>query len=293
MQAARKRVLIYSLSALLTGGLLYVGFLYEAEADSMTLLSSVDIQIRLVSGMPEKDQQGNAIQSRVQMLRDIRTNLKLVEARLPDFAPAREYRAFLTYLEGDYRGAADHYRTARGMDECSEEMWDSLVINEARMLRLAGDLERALQVLTDSMDRLQGATRGVAGLNQARILEKMGRTEQAVEIADGVGRRGAEDPMAAMEAGRLLEDWHRIDEAEAAYRAASEGDLVGNYYRARLKVRIGDVDRSMRLLELAVSAAPSRVRKLVARDSQDWEVVAGDKRFASLVGSEAPASPRK
>ena len=81
-----------------------------------------------------------------------------------------------------------------------------------------------------------------------------------------------------------------MDRAEVAYLAASEADPTGHYYHARLKIRMGDVDRSMGLLELAVSASPFKVRALANRDAQDWEVVAETKRFRTLVGPEGPAS---
>jgi tetratricopeptide (TPR) repeat protein len=294
MGPTRKRVLAYGFSTLLVGGLTYVGFFYEAEADPITLLSSVDIQIRLASVMPETNREGAPLETRVRMLREVRSNLDRVEAQLPNFAPAREYRAFLTFLDGDHLAAAGHYRALRGMDECTEDLWDSSIFNEVRMLRLAGEPERALEVLMAHTNGLQESNRGTADLHQARLLGSLGRTDSAVELAIRIGRRGAEDPTAALEAGRLLEGLERIEEADAAYRAASPGKPAANYYRARLKIRIGDVDRGMRLLELAVSATPSEVHNWVARDSKDWEAVAGTKRFRDLVGAEGPASaPRR
>ncbi len=290
MGPTRRRLLAYGLSTAVVGGLVYVGFVYEAEPDPMQLLSSLDIQIRLAGGMPEKDKDGVVVEIRAQMLRDVRRDLERVEMGLPNSAQVREYRAFLSYLEGDTRGSAEHYRVARGMDGCSEVLWGSLVINEVRMLRLAGDLDRALEVLVSNRDRLQKDVLGQADLHQARILDRLGRTEEAVRLTDEVGQRGAEFPMAAMEAGGLLETWQRMDRAEVAYLAASEADPTGHYYHARLKIRMGDVDRSMGLLELAVSASPAKVRALVNRDVQDWEVVAETKRFRTLVGPEGPAS---
>ena len=290
MGPMRKRFLAYGFSAVLTGGLAYLGFFYEADADPLTLLSSIDIQIRLAGAMSETDREGRPVEIRIQMLAEVRSNLDRVEAQLPNFAPAREYRAFLSFLDADYLGAAGHYRAIRGMEECSEQLWDSSVFNEVRMLRLAGEPERALEVLTAHRSRLQEANSGTADLHQAQILGGLGRSEEAVKIAVRIGRRGVEDPTAAVEAGQLLEGLRRIEEADAAYRAASRGSPAANYYRARLKIRTGDVDRGMRLLELAVSATPSEVRKWVARDSKDWEAVAGSKCFRDLVGPAGPAS---
>lgn len=290
MGPTRKRLTAYGLSAAVVGGLVYAGFVYEAEPDAMTLLSSVDIQIRLASGMPEKDEDGEVVEIRAKMLREIRRDLDRVEKQLPNSAQVAEYRAFLAYVEGDARVAAELYRAARELDGCSQDLWDSLVINEVRMLRLVGDLDTALAVLVSNRDRLQSEVLGTADLHQARILDGMGRTEEAVLLTDGVGQRGAEYPMAAMEAGGMLEAWRKMDRAEAAYLAASRGDPTGHYYHARLKVRMGDVDRSMGLLELAVSAAPSKVRALVDRDAQDWEVVAGTRRFRTLMSPEGSAS---
>ena len=113
MGPTRKRVLAYGFSTLLVGGLTYLGFFYEAAADPITLLSSVDIQIRLASVMPETNREGGPLETRVRMLREVRSNLDRVEAQLPNFAPAREYRAFLAFLDGDHLAAAGHYRALR------------------------------------------------------------------------------------------------------------------------------------------------------------------------------------
>ncbi|MEM7204854.1 MAG: hypothetical protein AAF628_31655 [Planctomycetota bacterium] len=139
MNPLAKRLLSYGAATALTGGMIYAGFVYQADPDLLTMVSSVDVQLRMASVMPEREKDGTLVQERADLLKSARTFLDRIERVEPDYPPAYEYRAFLAYLEKDYAGAAGHYATLRGLEGCSDELREHSVVNQVKMLKMAGD----------------------------------------------------------------------------------------------------------------------------------------------------------
>jgi hypothetical protein len=138
MRNASKRALIYGASAAVLAGLVYGGFVYRARPDFMTLAGSIEVQLQCASALPERDRNGALFTARAEMLARVAEQLVELEEMEPGNPSVREYRAFVAYLEGRYLDAASGYRGLRAMDACAPEQRDLAVINEAKMLRLAG-----------------------------------------------------------------------------------------------------------------------------------------------------------
>lgn len=143
----KRRVLGYGATVAVLSALFWVGFVYEASADAGTLLSSADVQLRLATSMPAADEDGRAFEARETLLGEVKSTLEEIEKQEPGLAITREYRAYLAFLEGRFDEAAALYEEQRGSRECSPEMRDQSVINQARMLRMAGRTAEARTVL--------------------------------------------------------------------------------------------------------------------------------------------------
>ena len=291
MNTVIRRILGYGLGGMVAAALVWGGFLYRPSADLWTLLSAIDTQLRLAYVLPAVNKQGESQSERTRMLDDVEEMLDQASDLDPDFAPIGEYRGFLAFMRGDYRGAAEIYRQARDMRECSRDMSDSLVFNEARMLRKAGEQKAALNVLEESRGSLQSKYLDQADLDRASLLIELDRDDEAVRLAHAVAGRGAEHPVAAVKAGQIFEDLQMHDAADSAYQTAAVGDPTANYYRSRLKAGRGEVDSALDLLEQAVQSAPATVRRLAERDGEAWAGVSETERFQRIIRPEESAVP--
>lgn len=291
MNEAGIRVVGYGTAAAVLAGLVYGGFIYRAEADLTTTLSSIDTQLRLAHAIPAVDKQGKPLSARLEMLASVDQMLTGAEALHPDNPMLAEYRGFLCMLRGEHQAAAGHYRRARAMPGVDADMRDTLVFNEARLLAKAGMQQQALQVYEQYQGGLQAKFQDQGVLEQAELLAAMGRSAEAQSRLAPLLRDAAVHPSATVQAGRQLEALGCPEAAEAAYEAAARTIPGANYWRSLLKLRLGQTDRCLELLALAVAAAPAEVRQLVDKDQQTWQGLANDARFQRLMDAGRPAAP--
>lgn len=292
MNDLRRRVLGYGIAAVAVSTLVWAGFVRTEPPDLWTQLSSIDTQLRLCYGIPANDKQGNALSARVEMLADAERRIIAAEQECPNLAMLREYRGFLHNLRGEYREAAQCYAEAMGMEGVDAEMHDTLVFNQARMLDEAGDAKAALAVYEQNARSMQSKFEAQGLLERAAILAKLDREIEATELLSAVLKHDGEPPMTWIRAGEQLEAMGETDLAEAAYEQASARAPAANYFRARLKLHQGEVDRCLQLLSRALQSAPAEVRRWVGSDQVAWQELEGDARYQQLFATEsAPATP--
>lgn len=143
-----KRFVGYGLSAAVGGLLVYGGFFYRAAPDLMTMLGSVEVQLTQATMMSADDEPGGDVpSSRARLLSDVSAWLDQVDEAYPETAWSPWYRGYMAYLNGDYRDAASLYAEARRRPDCDEDLRDKSVINEALMLRQAGEPDAAAYLL--------------------------------------------------------------------------------------------------------------------------------------------------
>lgn len=298
MNETGKRIVGYGAAAVLVGGLVYGGFIRRADPDLLTMISSVDVQLRLASVMPERDRDGKPIEARERMLRESRAHLDTIDRVKPDYLPAVEFRAYLEFLEGKPLAAAALYERARGLEGCTPEVRDTLILNEAKAYHAAGRTRRAIALLEANEERWRDESVGEALLEKARMLSSLERSANAAnahEAAAAAAIEAAEKGSArvAFSAGMLLERWGRWDAAAAAYRRAAEEDGRANYFLARLKIKRGEPDKGLALLARAARTAGRKVTAdLVDRDGDLWKAVGFEGRIDAILSSENDAVRR-
>lgn len=292
MNDLQRRLSGYGAAAVVAGVLIWAAFLRHQPADLSTLMSSIDTQLRLAYGIPAEDKAGQPLSARQQLLDTAGQMLAEAEALAPRMAALREYRGFLLRLRGDCRGAAACYAEARELDGVDAELHDTLVFNEARMLDAANEPKAALAVFERHGGSLQAKYAAQCNLESAALLHQLERDAEAKELLLAVLQRKGEPPMAWIRAGEQLEQIGEADAADGAYARAADRAGGANYFRARLKLRQGDVDRCLQLLTRAAATAPAEVRRWIADDQLAWQELEADPRYQQLFAREAvPAQP--
>jgi tetratricopeptide (TPR) repeat protein len=147
MNRTQRRWWLYGSAAPVLGVLAWAGFLYKGSADVGTLLSSVEIQLRLAGGMPATDKQGRPLQARTDLIGHANVLLVELDRRMPRSAQVWEYKAFVAFLEQRFTAAAELYAQAQTFDDCDDELRAGLHRNEARMWLAGGAPERARATL--------------------------------------------------------------------------------------------------------------------------------------------------
>src|SRR5690349_19450686 len=277
-----KRCAGYGAAAAVAATLVWAGWIRYQPADIMTILGSVDTQLRMAYAIPATDKHGARLTARDEMVADAGRRIEEAAALEPHLALVEEFRGFWHMLRGEPRQAAACYRKARGMQGCDADMADTLTFNEARMLQKAGDVQAALAVFAERGPGIQGKWHTELELEWADLLTEAGRRDEAATRLLPLCTV-SEDPMTTVRAGELLVKLDRTQDAEVAFRNAGEVSPIGTYRLAVLKLTQGQSDRSMELLERARSAAPALVRKLVQQDRQTWAGMAADARIKQLL----------
>ncbi|MCA8953056.1 MAG: tetratricopeptide repeat protein [Planctomycetes bacterium] len=290
MNETQKRLALYGATALVLGGIGVAAVVVETEADAVTLLSGVDVQLRLAYGIPAADKQGKPLPAREAMIDEAIQTLAVVERSSPGMAVASEFRGFAHMLRGEYGAAAECYARARGCSDCGDEQRDVLAFNQARMLRQAGDGDAALAVFAQHAAALDSRFGAQRRLEEAATLRELGRPEQALGKLDEVLADSATEPMARLQAGAELAELGRTERAEQVLTAVAPVSPVANYYLARLKLRAGNPDTAIEFLERALAAAPADTRRMIREESEAWQELSTNERFTGLTSS-VPASP--
>ena len=287
MNTTTRRALLYGGAALTLGAIALANHAVSRDADVMTLLSSVDVQLRLAHGMPAVNRDGAPLTAREQMITAAEASLATVERVAPGMAVAAEFRGFAHMLRGEYAAAAGAYARARGCDDCGQEQRDVLAFNEARMLTAAGRHEAALAVFAEHAEALDARYGHQRVLEEAAILRQLGRDGEARHRLARVLADEAAGPMAWLQAGvQHLELGDDALAAGALGRVAADVPIA-DYYLALLKLRQGDADTSLVLLGRAAEAAPAEVRKRLHDEAASWSAVAGEARFQELTRTAA------
>lgn len=274
------------------GGLVAASMLYRPQPDVYTLLGSADVQLRMAFAIPAKDQSGAALPAREVMIADAQKNLELVETISPGMAVTAEFRGFVHMLRGQPKEAAAVYGEARRCADCTAEQRDVLLFNEARMLAEAGDVAASLSLFANHAVQLDARFGTQRLVEEAGILRRAGRADEARARVDGVVAAAAEDPMSWLQAGREYLELGCAADAEQALNRAAPDVPIANYYLARLKLKAGEVDRALALLETATAAVPGDARRLLRQESDVWRGIATDARFEQLQAPHAATPGR-
>lgn len=293
MNDTKKRMIGYGLGSSVLAGLLFCGFAYAPDADSMTLLGSVEVHLKMAASIPVTDRNGQPDSVRAKLLQDGRAFLARARKQEPELFLGLEYEAWLAGLDGDYRRAAAMYKRAQDGERATRETREADLLNETRMWRAAEDPKRAIEAL----DRWQGGftakNSDSSVVERMLALEDLGDGETAMELAEQLAAM-AKKPMALLEAGHYLQRTGNLSVAEKAYAKAANSDPIANYYLAGLKVRAREFDIALELLTRSIAVEGPLVRDMLKRDSKTWKPVHGNERFKKLYlpASEAAARGR-
>lgn len=292
MNPTAKRSLLYGAAAAALGAMFAAGSGPAPDADVSTLLSSADVQLRLAYSMPERDENGTPLTSRADMLSHAEGSLATVERLQPGMAVTAEFAGFAHMLRGRFAEAAASYAKARRCTDCQDEQRDVLAFNESRMLAKAGRHDEALAVLDAAGPALDARYPNQRALEAAAILRQASRTADAAARLEPVRTDAAATPMASLQAGVEYLHLGLLAPAETMLGRAVEALPIADYHLAQLKLRQGDVDTSLDLLQRAAKVLPTEVRKRLRDEAVSWSAVAADARFNEIVESKAATPVR-
>ena len=292
MNELQMRSLLYGSAVLVLAGIGVGSAVVGTDADVMTLLSSVDVQLRMAHVMPERDVRGKALDARAKMIADAEAQLVTVERLQPGMAVTAEFEGFARMLRGRFDEAAACYQRARQCADCTAEQRDVLTFNQARMLARAGSREAALDTFAANGPALDARFAHQRCLEEATILRELGRRVEAERRLDQVGRDASAAPMASLQAGLEYEQLGHDDKAHAAFERAAASVPIADYHLARLKLRRGEVDTCMQLLERVAKVLPAEVRRRIQDEPEAWRAVAAETRFQQLAASQLAAPGR-
>ena len=292
MNPTLQRTILYGSTLLALGALVPIYHCVQTDADVGTLLSSVDVQLRMAYSIPATDQHGKPLSERLRMIADAEKNLEIVERVAPGMATTAEFRGFAHSLRGEFVQAAACYERARRCTDVQAEQSDVLAFNQARMLTQGGRHEQALAVFAANAKALDSRFGTQRSLEEAAILRQLNRADEAIARLDRVRDDAAASPMAWLQAGVEYMNLGRADAAESLLTRAEKDVPFAAYHLARLKLQQGDVDTTLDLLGRAAKAQPAEVRRQLAQQADAWSAVAGDARFQEITRS-GPAAPAR
>lgn len=290
MKETHKRALLYGSAVLVLGSLGFAMAVADDSADAMTLLSSADVQLRLAHGIPATDRQGRALEAREQMIATAEQQLAGVERLQPGMAVTAEFQGFACMLRGRYVDAAAMYEKAQQCADCQPEQRDILIFNQARMLGRGGQRQQALDVFArhgKALDQRFGHQRS---LEEATLLRELGKRTEAEKRLDAVVRDATAPPLAWLHAGVEFLELGHFTKAEATLQRIAATVPIADYHLACLKLRLGDADTCLALLERAAAAQPAEVRRRLQDEAAAWSAVSANARFQQLL-SPRTATP--
>lgn len=290
MNEPMSRVLLYGGAVLAIAGIAIAWANTSTDADVMTLLSSADSQLRMAHAIPPVDQTGKPLDQRDVMIESAIEQLTKVERIEPGMAVTAEFRGFAHMLQGQFGAAAACYQDARSRKDCGDEQRDVLTFNQARMLKQDGKLEQALQVFAANKDALDARYGHQRRLEEATILRQLDCKAEAEARLDVVLHDDAAMPMARLQAGREYCELGLFSKSETVLKSVQNELQIADYYLAQLKLRQGQSDSCIELLERAAKARPTEVRQMLRQEAEAWSAVAQDARFQKLLELQ-PASP--
>ena len=285
-----RRTLLYGSATIVIAGIAIAWANTSTDADVMTLLSSANSQLCLAHAIPPVDQDGNRLHQRDVMIVDAIKQLETIERSEPGLVAVVELRGFAHMLQGEFASAAARYEDARFCEDCDDEVRNVLTFNQARMLAKAGQGDEALQVFEANKEALDARFGHQRRLEEAAILRKLGRTNEAVDRLDIVVNDEAVSPLARLQAGREYLELALFGPAEKALNGIQNEIAIADYYLAQLKLRQGHTDTCIELLERASKVRPAEVRRMLREEAEVWSDVAHEVRFENL-SKDLPSSP--
>ncbi len=154
MNDAGKRVVGYGLVAVISGALIYGGFVYKADPELSQMVSSVEMQLGLAGtmanhagGVHGKD--GKVLGAIAELLDGAKSELDLIDEAYPGHPAPRFLRGHVAFLEGRYVDATALYGEVRTLEGCDPELRDRSVINQAVAMTKSGQREQAVRLLND------------------------------------------------------------------------------------------------------------------------------------------------
>lgn len=290
MDKRQQRVLEYAGSAVVVATLGYLGFFYSVDADYMTLLGAANSHAEgaLLIGPDARGKHGQLL--RKELLDQAADLVERAEASAPGIAQACEVRAFITSLRGEHLAAAALYAEARTLLSCGREMRDDLVLNQVRALLQGQRPDRGLELLDAETAGLLSQNETVARHLRARALRQSGRLGEAHDLAIEIWNADTKGGVESILAGQLLEQLGDLIAAEAAYEKATSSEPIANYFIACLKVRGGQLDRGVEMLERAVSDARRETLRLLRRDRELWSRHVDAERLRKLTKPSGQAA---
>jgi tetratricopeptide (TPR) repeat protein len=290
MTDTQRRFIGYGAGAAILGVLGYAGFVYESEADTMTLVGSAEVHLKLAKSMREFDGAGNPNPVRQDLLVQARGFIDRARAQDPDVLACVEMDAYCWAQQREFATAAALYAKARRCADATPATRSADALNEVRMWRLAGQPQQSLELLERSQDKILSNDWAASQIEMVFLLSGLGRQDDAVGVAAEVAE-SSQDAVASVDAGLYLEEHGEGGLAAAAFERAAEQEPLANYYLARLKVRAGEFDTSLDLLRLVVASNRPQVKRLVELDSDVWNAVRDDARFRDLLAVNKAARP--
>jgi len=293
MNQLQKRSLLYGSAVLALSTIGVAMATVDHDADVMTLLSSADVQLRMAYAIPpEADTKGPDPGARLRMVTEAEQYLASVERREPGKAVTAEFMGFAAMLRGRYDDAAAHYDRARQCADCGDEQRDVLTFNQARMLAKAGRREQALAVFAAAGAALDARFGSQRSLEEATILRELGRRVDPDSRLDQVCQKADVPPMASLQAGLEYVALGHEDKAQAAFERAAKAIPIADYHLAALKLRRGEVDTCLTLLERVSKTQLAEVRRRIREEPDAWRAVADLPRFREL-SAEQSATPSR
>ena len=293
MNELHKRTLLYGTATLALAAIGISWVTVDRGADTMTLLSSADVQLRMANAIPaEADKTGPNPGARSKMIADAEAALVLVEQRSPGQAVTAEFLGFAAMLRGRYDEAAASYERARSCADCGDEQRDVLTFNQARMLAKAGRREQALSVFAAAGKALDARFGHQRAIEEATILRELGRRLDSEQRLDRVLRDAEAPPMASLQAGLEFVALGHDDKALASFERAQTAVPIADYHIASLKLRRGDVDTCFELLERVSKVLPAEVKRRIRQEPDAWQAVAGLPRFQELSAEQSSTPVR-
>jgi tetratricopeptide (TPR) repeat protein len=260
----KRRLAVYPLVAVLLCGLVYGGFVYEADADAATLVNSAEILAQC--GMFDE-----AIERGLQALE-----------QEPDHIYAHIILGYAYGQREQFTEAESHYRHAVDASSSESESYSLLRLYHAEMLVKVGRPDEAERIITDILVATPEAYQAYFVLANAH--KARGRMSDAALAYREAHAAAPDDPRPLLFLAQLEEDSGKIESAFDLVVEAGElapDDVRTALYRARLMERRGDRENAVGLLLDVAERKLAAVRDAVKSD-EFLARLADDPRIAAL-----------
>ena len=276
-----RRLFGYPVAVALVGWLVWAGFVRTSEADPGTLLSSAEVHLRMAAALPEDTPK------RAEFLEVASEMSKVALEQGAAMWEATQLLGYAAYLDGELETAAGYYDIARKDAGCPEKLAARLTVQCAELALRRKDWDTAEAIVADeSVLWAEGSLTEMRNEIRVRIADSSGRRDEAIEMLGALRETGG---ISGIRAGILYEQLDCVELAAATFGSETADEPVTFYYLARLKMRQGDVDSALRLLERSLEGDDAATRVLVRDDEAEWREVAKDERFVRTM-QERPDS---